>query len=162
MIWTYALNAENDWLFPWFLAFVILKFLLVTIVHYCIIVILALDLHHMCWIEALYLLSSVVVSYWEISSLQNGIRALGQLKYLAELNISHLETLTSQSVDEALGKEPRPSLQVLYLASLPLEWKTIARLASVTPNLVHLDVSMCVSGINNRSIQVRTSIFSMP
>ncbi|XP_071529960.1 uncharacterized protein [Panulirus ornatus] len=84
---------------------------------------------------------------------ENGIKALGHLKHLEELNISHLETITSQSVDEALGKEPRPSLQVLNLASLPLEWKTVANLASVAPNLVHLDVSICVSGINDRSIQ---------
>ncbi|XP_042205552.1 dynein regulatory complex subunit 6-like isoform X3 [Homarus americanus] len=82
-----------------------------------------------------------------------GIRALGQLKHLEELNISHLEAVTSESVEEALGKEPRPTLRVLNLASLPLSWKTVANMATLTPNLIHLDVSMCISGINDKSLQ---------
>lgn len=84
---------------------------------------------------------------------ENGIRALGQLKCLEELNISHLEAITSQCVEEAIGKEVRSSLTLLNLASLPLDWKVVASLATVAPNLTHLDVSMCVSGVNDRSIQ---------
>ena len=86
--------------------------------------------------------------------LQHGIRALSQLKYLEELNISHLEAVNSLSVEEALGKEVRPSLTLLNLASLSLEWKVVASLATVAPNLTHLDISMCVSGVNDRCIQV--------
>ncbi|XP_053643192.1 F-box/LRR-repeat protein 2 isoform X2 [Cherax quadricarinatus] len=84
---------------------------------------------------------------------ENGIRALGQLRNLEELNISHLEAITSKSVEEALGKEPRPGLRVLNLASLTVDWKTIENLPTVAPNLEHLDVSMCISGINDKSIQ---------
>lgn len=86
--------------------------------------------------------------------LQNGIRNLSQLKSLEELNISHLESVNSESVEEAIGKEVRPSLYLLNVASLFLEWKVIANLATVAPNLTHLDISMCVSGVNDRSIQV--------
>lgn len=85
---------------------------------------------------------------------QNGIRALSQLKYLEELNISHLEAVNSACVEEAIGKEERPTLRLLNLASLSLEWRVVASLATVAPNLTHLDVSMCVSGVNDRSIQV--------
>lgn len=84
---------------------------------------------------------------------ENGIRALSQLKYLEELNISHLETVNSACVEEAIGKEERPTLKLLNLASLSLEWRVVASLATVAPNLTHLDVSMCVSGVNDRSIQ---------
>lgn len=84
---------------------------------------------------------------------ENGIRNLSQLKCLEELNISHLESVGSDSVEEAIGKEVRPSLYLLNLASLSLEWRVIANLATVAPNLTHLDVSMCVSGVNDRSIQ---------
>lgn len=76
---------------------------------------------------------------------------------MEELNISHLESISSVSVEEAIGKEVRPSLYLLNLASLSLEWKVIANLATVAPNLTHLDVSMCVSGVNDRSIQVSLS-----
>ncbi|XP_069181420.1 F-box/LRR-repeat protein 2 isoform X2 [Procambarus clarkii] len=84
---------------------------------------------------------------------ENGIRALGQLRNLEELNISHLESVTSESVEEALGKEVRANLRVLNLASLPVDWKVIAKLPSIAPNLVHLDVSMCITGINDKSLQ---------
>ncbi|XP_045127178.1 F-box/LRR-repeat protein 14-like isoform X3 [Portunus trituberculatus] len=84
---------------------------------------------------------------------ENGIKALSQLKYLEELNISHLEAVNSACVEEAIGKEERSTLRLLNLASLSLEWKVIAKLATVAPNLTHLDVSMCVSGVNDRSIQ---------
>lgn len=90
--------------------------------------------------------------------LQNGIRALSQLKCLEELNISHLEAINSQCVEEAIGKEVRPSLNLLNLASLNLEWKVVANLATVAPNLTHLDLSMCVSGVNDRSIQVSDQV----
>uniref|UniRef100_A0A0P4VX65 F-box domain-containing protein n=1 Tax=Scylla olivacea TaxID=85551 RepID=A0A0P4VX65_SCYOL len=84
---------------------------------------------------------------------ENGIKVLGQLKHLEELNISHLEAVNSACVEEAIGKEERPTLRLLNLASLSLEWKVVASLATVAPNLTHLDVSMCVSGVNDRSIQ---------
>lgn len=89
-----------------------------------------------------------------VNHLQIGIRSLSQLKCLEELNISHLESISSESVEEAIGKEVRPSLYLLNLASLSLEWRVIANLATVAPNLTHLDISMCVSGVNDRSIQV--------
>ncbi|KAG0728896.1 F-box/LRR-repeat protein 2 [Chionoecetes opilio] len=84
---------------------------------------------------------------------ENGIKALSQLRFLEELNISHLEAVNSVSVEEAIGKEVRPSLSLLNLASLSLEWKVIANLAIVAPNLTHLDVSMCISSVNDRSVQ---------
>lgn len=84
---------------------------------------------------------------------ENGIRALRQLKYLEELNISHLEAVSSESIEEALGKEPRPELKWLNIASLDLEWSAVASIATMAPNLVHLDVSMCVTGVNDKSVQ---------
>lgn len=85
---------------------------------------------------------------------ENGIKALRQVKCLEELNISHLESVTSESVEEALGTEPRPHLEWLSVASLNLEWKCVASIAAMAPNLVHLDVSMCITGVNDRSVQV--------
>ncbi|XP_042861938.1 F-box/LRR-repeat protein fbxl-1-like isoform X2 [Penaeus japonicus] len=84
---------------------------------------------------------------------ENGIRALRQLKHLEELNISHLDAVTSESVEEALGKEPRPSLKLLNVASLPLGWKAVENIAASLPNLTFLDVSMCTGGINDKSVQ---------
>ncbi|XP_047498106.1 dynein regulatory complex subunit 6-like isoform X1 [Penaeus chinensis] len=84
---------------------------------------------------------------------ENGIRALRQLKHLEELNISHLDAVTSESVEEALGKEPHPSLKLLNVASLPLSWKTVVNIAASLPNLTFLDVSMCTGGINDKSVQ---------
>ncbi|XP_063589996.1 F-box/LRR-repeat protein fbxl-1-like isoform X2 [Penaeus indicus] len=84
---------------------------------------------------------------------ENGIRALRQLKHLEELNISHLDAVTSESVEEALGKEPRPSLKLLNVASLPLSWKAVVNIAASLPNLTFLDVSMCTGGINDKSVQ---------
>lgn len=94
-------------------------------------------------------------SYAIFFMLQNGIRALRQLKHLEELNISHLDAVTSESVEEALGKEPRPSLKLLNVASLPLGWKAVENIAASLPNLTFLDVSMCTGGINDKSVQVR-------
>ncbi|XP_068241936.1 F-box/LRR-repeat protein 2-like isoform X4 [Palaemon carinicauda] len=84
---------------------------------------------------------------------ENGIRELRQLKHLEELNISHLEAVSSESVEEALGKEPRPKLKWLSVASLDLEWKAVASIAAMAPNLLHLDISMCVAGVNDKSVQ---------
>lgn len=50
---------------------------------------------------------------------------------------------------------PRPSLRELNLASLPLEWRVVASLPSLAPSLTHLDLSMCISGVNDKSIQVK-------
>ena len=86
--------------------------------------------------------------------LQNGITALRNLRCLEELNISHLEAVTSESVEEALGKDPRPTLKWLNIASLDLQWSVVASIADMAPNLTHLDVSMCITGINDKSVQV--------
>ena len=61
-------------------------------------------------------------------------------------------------MEEAIGKEERPTLRLLNLASLSLDWKVVASLATMAPNLTHLDESMCVSGVNDRSIQVSDQV----
>ncbi|KAK3882857.1 hypothetical protein Pcinc_012790 [Petrolisthes cinctipes] len=55
--------------------------------------------------------------------------------------------------DVSANNAARPSLRELNLASLPLEWRVVASLPSLAPSLTHLDLSMCVAGVNDKSIQ---------
>ena len=88
--------------------------------------------------------------------------SLRKLKYLEVLDISHLDHITQDSIHDALCCEKRPSLSRLCLSSTPISPDSIILLSEMAPNLQHLDISMCVFGTNDKSVQVRKNIIIIP
>ncbi|XP_076047587.1 uncharacterized protein LOC143029082 isoform X2 [Oratosquilla oratoria] len=84
---------------------------------------------------------------------EHGIRELSQLKCLESLDISHLISVTSESLEHALGKEQRPLLRWLNLGSLGLNWQTVVSIVEQSPNLQHLDLSLCTHGVVDKCVQ---------
>ncbi|KAL7635629.1 UNVERIFIED_CONTAM: hypothetical protein RMT77_013446 [Armadillidium vulgare] len=82
-----------------------------------------------------------------------GMENLARLKSLEKLDISHLDVHRWESIHLALAKLQRPNMRWLSVASLSIQWETVLALADTMPNLRHLDLSMCVMGVTDRSIQ---------
>lgn len=93
-----------------------------------------------------------------LSVLQIGVENISRLHFLEYLNISHLDVKKWESIHEALGKISRPTMKHLNVSSLPIQWETVEAFGTLMPNLEHLDLSMCILGATDKSIQVKISI----
>ncbi|CAL4123154.1 unnamed protein product [Meganyctiphanes norvegica] len=84
---------------------------------------------------------------------ERGIVTLSELKILEKLDLSNLENITSKSIEIALLGFIRPTLSWLSLAALQLDWSVVEGLATSAPNLTSLDLSSCIGGVSDKTLQ---------